>query len=130
MGVKDPRCWTWTPPECPVRVPLSLHAAVPGSTVEVRIGMLEGGGVNARVTLGELEFEALHRASIADASVDAVSQLAERLELDLAVGSVVRKIVGRKPILARAIKILVQVLMRYAKDEERAVLQGLITSQQ
>lgn len=130
MGVKDPRCWTWTPPECPVRVPLSLHAAVPGSTVEVRIGMLEGGGGNARVTLGELEFEALHRASIADASVDAVSQLAERLELDLAVGSVVRKIVGRKPILARAIKILVQVLMRYAKDEERAVLQGLITSQQ
>lgn len=121
-------CWDKPPYTCPVKVPLSLHAAVPGSTVEVRIGMLEGGGGNARVTLGELEFEALHRASIADASVDAVSLLAERLELDLAVGGVVRKIIGRKPVLAKAIKILVQVMMRYAEGKDREVLRGLITT--
>lgn len=119
-------CWDRKPPACPVRVPLCLHAAVPGASVEVRIGMLEGGDGNARVTLGELEFVALDRASIADASADAVSQLAERLELDLAVGGVVRRIIGRKPVLAKALKVLVQVLMRYAKDEEKTVLRELM----
>ena len=119
-------CWDKLPPECPVRVPLSLHAAVPGASVEVRIGMLEGGDGSARVTLGDLEFVALDRANVADASVDAVSQLAERLELDLAVGGVVRKIIGRKPMLAKVIKVAVQVLMRYAEGKEREVLRGLM----
>ena len=111
-------CWDKLPPECPVRVP--------GASVEVRIGMLEGGDGSARVTLGELEFVALDRANVADASVDAVSQLAERLELDLAVGGVVRKIIGRKPMLAKVIKVAVQVLMRYAEGKEREVLRGLM----
>lgn len=121
-------CWDKIPPACPVRVPLSLYAAVPGASVEVRIGMLEGGDGSARVTLGELTFEALDRASVADASVDAVSLLAERLELDLAVGGVVRKIIGRKPVLAKALNVLVQVLLRYAEGRERDVLRGLIAT--
>lgn len=119
-------CWDRKPPSCPVRVPLSFHAAVPGASVEVRIGMLEGGDGSARVILGELEFVALDRASITDASVDAVSQLAECIELDLAVGGVVRKIIGRKPVLAKAIRVAVHVLMRYAEGREREVLRGLI----
>lgn len=119
-------CWEKPPYTCPVKVPLSLHAAAPCASVEVRIGMLEGGDGSVRVTLGELEFVALDRANVADASVDAVSLLAERLELDLAVGGVVRKIIGRKPVLAKALNVLVQVLLRYAEGRERDVLRGLI----
>lgn len=119
-------CWEKPPYTCPVKVPVSLHAAVPGASVEVRVGLLEAGDGDVRVTLGELEFVALNWASVADASVDAVSQLAERLELDLAIGGVVRKIIGRKPVLAKVIRVAVQVLMRYAEGKEREVLRGLM----
>lgn len=128
MGVKDPRCWTWTPPECPVRVPLSFRAEAAGVTVEVRVGQLEGGDGCARVVVSGVSFESVGGPDFASAGADAVSQLAERVQSDVAIGGVIRRIVGRKPLLASALGVVVRLLLREAEgDEERGVLRGLLS---
>lgn len=121
-------CWEKPPYTCPVKVPVSLVATSGGVTWEVRIGVLQADDANARVVLGASYFEAREDMGI-PASTGALSKAADRIEHDLAVGAVVRRIVGRKPLLAKLLETLVGVLAADAEDGEKEVLQGLVSQE-
>lgn len=120
-------CWEKPPYTCPVKVPVSLMATANGVTWEVRVGVLQSDNANARVVLGEISFEAHEDAGI-PASTGALSKAADRIEHDLAVGAAVRRILERKPLAAKILDVLVEVLVSHADREDRDLLQGLISS--
>lgn len=120
-------CWDKPPYTCPVKVPVSLVATAGGVTWEVRVGVLQADDANARVVLGASYFDAREDAG-SPASTGALLKAADQIERDLAVGAVVRRIVGRKPLLAKLLETLVEVLAADAEDGEKEVLQELISS--
>lgn len=125
MGVKDPRCWTWTPPECPVRVPLLLTVA--GRPVEVEIGTVEGAEGCARVVVGGRTFgEGAECDSFVDAAQIAVQQLEARIRTDLAVGAIVRGLLKRKPWIAKIAEVVIEVMLREMEGDERDVMKGAL----
>lgn len=124
MGVKDPRCWTWDPPECPVRVPLNLSVSNGANTYSVPLGTVEGGPRAVRVVVGGVEFESVGEGGVGQLSSAAMTQLAERIELDLKVGVVVRRVVGRNDALKKMVELVVGMMKQLAEgEEEREVLE-------
>lgn len=121
-------CWDRPPYTCPVKVPVSLVATAGGVTWEVRVGVLQADDSNARVVMGASHFEAREDFGV-PAQTGALSKAADRIEHDLAVGAVVRRIVGRKPLLAKLLETLVEVLAADAEDGEKEVLQELVSIQ-
>ena len=118
-------CWKRVPPECPVRVPLSLHA----SGLNVTIGWLERGDGDARAVVGGVQFETSGHADVASACAEVAALTVDRIHADLQVGDVIRRIVGRRPVMVQTLTAVAKVLMRYAEADEREVLQGLVSGQ-
>ena len=129
MSKHEKACWLRVPPECPVRVPVMIGVDLQIGVVEVGIGEFQGGEGCARVCVGDLEFSS-EAMTIEAGAADVLEQLARRVRSDLAVGRIVRELVGRKPLLAKMVEAFVEVMAGELDGGDRAVLRGITNPRQ
>lgn len=126
---KHKACWLKIPPECPVRVPVMVSVALPDGAIETGIGEFQGGEGCARVCVGDLEFSS-EAMTIEAGAADVLEQLARRVRSDLAVGRIVRELIGKKPLLAKMVEAFVEVMAGELDEGDREVLRGITSPRQ
>ena len=124
MSKHEKACWLKVPPECPVRAPVMVSVALPDGVVEVGIGEFQGGEGCARICVGDLEFSS-EVSPIEAGAADVLEQLARRVRSDLAVGRIVRELIGKKPLLAKMVEAFVEVMAGELDEGDREVLRGI-----
>ena len=125
---KEKACWLRNPPDCPVRVPVRIAAVVQGVEVSADLGEMFGCASGACVRVGGVNFEA-ESDGMDVAGQLALDDVAKWARIGLAVGDAIRRALNRKPMLAKMVYALIEMLASEADDTDREVLRSLITSQ-
>jgi hypothetical protein len=102
-----------------VRIPLSITDGA--RTVE--IGVVEGGPSCARVVLNGWDVaQATGCPSFDAAAVEVEERIVRRIHEDLVVGVVIRKVLAKKPLLAKMLDALLQILASEVDGHDRDAL--------